>query len=153
LRLSQIYKVKAGDHAVEAEGLTAARWAKSVLGPKQRFAAGQANARLLQAYGNEFAVAGSNPDVEDILRTPTLESWQAPLLRENRLRYVIVDLRRVSSDNLAGYFFLRPQPRTAADDLYFPDTVSSKFEGPKLRAARIYDSVNIVNWDLLPQRH
>ena len=143
----------AGDVLASEEGLTAARWAKSVLGPEQRFAASDANARFLLAYGNEFAVAGRHPDVSDILQTPTLESWQLPLLRQNRLRYVLVDLRRASFDNVAGYFFLRSRPRTAAEDTYFPLAVSEKFEQPKLRASTIYDSGSIMIWDLPPPRH
>jgi hypothetical protein len=144
LRLSQPYRIEAGGRTIDAEGRSMAGWADRVLGPGRRYAASDADARLLNTYAAGFAMAGQSPDVEDILRTPRLDRWQLPLLRENGLRFVVVDRRHRSFDNTGGYFFGFRAGSERADALYDPK-VARKFDH---RFDRVFDSGDIVIFDV-----
>jgi hypothetical protein len=120
-----------------------ASWALRVLGPGRRYAASDADARLLNTYADSVAIAGRHPDVADLLKSPTLESWELPLLREHDVRYVVTDRRRRAFDNTAGYFFgFRSGPLR---DERLPKSAVRKFR----RFDRIFDSGDIVFFKLV----
>jgi hypothetical protein len=142
LRLSQPYEISAGGNVVPSQGRAMASWALRMLGPGRRYAASDADARLLNTYADSVAIAGRHPDVADLLKSPKLESWQLPLLRENDVRYVVTDRRRRSFDNTAGYFFgFRNGPQR---DERLPKATVRKFH----RFDRIFDSGDIVIYKL-----
>jgi hypothetical protein len=142
LRLSQPYEISAGGHVVPADGRAMASWAKRRLGPGRRYAASDADARLLNTYADSIASAGRHPDVADLLKSPTLESWELPLLRSKHIRYVVTDRRQRSFSNTAGYFFgFRSGPHR---DERLPKAVVRKFR----RFDRIFDSGDIVIFNL-----
>jgi hypothetical protein len=145
LRLAQPYRIEAGKHAIEPAGRQLARWVDTRLGPDRRIAASDADARSLATYAAAFSVAGTYPDVVDILKTTTFPAWQVTLLRDNRLRYVAVDRRLRSFDILGGYFFDAHGGSLIAEGL-LPIAVVHKFE--QAGANRIYDSGDIVVFDL-----
>jgi hypothetical protein len=147
LRLAQPYRIDASGRTIDAEGRAVAGWAATVLGPGRRFAASEADARLLNTYASGHAIAGRSPDVIDILRTPTLDPWMLKVLRENRLRFVVVDRRGRSFDNTGGYFFGVREGSDGADSLLDPAVVA-KFDG---RFDRLLDSGNIVVFDVAPR--
>jgi hypothetical protein len=144
LRLSQPYRIEAGGRTIDAEGRAMAAWAHRVLGPGRRYAASDADARLLNTYASGFAMAGQSPDVEDILQTPTLDRWQLPVLRANGLRFVVVDRRHRSFNNTGGYFFGFRAGSERADALFEPK-VAWKFDH---RFDRLFDSGDIVVFDV-----
>jgi len=141
LRLSQPYQVDAASRVIEPEGRLLARWAGAQLTPASRFAATQSDSRLLLAYASEYALSGSSPDIQDVLATPTLPPWELALLRGHRLRYVAVDLRKRSTDNMAGYYF-----GAGRSDKLLTVQIAHKFD--RLRADRVYDSGAILVYDL-----
>jgi hypothetical protein len=147
LRLSQPYRIRAGSHAINAEGRQLARWAVVELGPGRRFAASDADARLLASYASAFAITGTFPDVKDVLKTSALAPWELAILRDYRLRYVAVDRRDRSFDSQAGYFFGR-RPEAGVPDTLLPLQVEEKFD--RIRADRLYDSGDIVIFDMGP---
>jgi hypothetical protein len=148
LRLSQPYRIKADGHVVEPQGRQLARWVDKRIGPGRRFGASDADARLLATYSSSFALSGVYPDVVDILKSTTLPPWQVALLRNNRLRYVVVDRRLRSFDTMGGYFFDRAGSEASRERL--PIGVVRKFD--KSGANRIYDSGDVVVFDLGPQQ-
>jgi hypothetical protein len=145
LVLGQTFEASAGSATLHPEGVTAADWARRLLGPNRRFAADASNARLLAAYGHEFAIAGTNPDVRSVIRDPRIDGWHIRLLRRNGIRYVLVDRRRVSEDALAGYFMnTATTPRAWLEQ--FPVKDVHKFDRqPDI--SRLYDSGDIVIYD------
>ncbi len=144
--LAQTSTIAADGSTIQAPGFAVAAWAKSVLGPHRRFAADASNSRLLAAYADEFAISGTNPDVRSVIREPKLEGWHVRLLRRYGLRFVLVDRRRISEDELAGYFFA-----TDATPSFWRDTFGGraihKFDRQPL-VSRILDSGNIVIYDV-----
>ena len=145
LRLSQPYRLEAEGTAIDPEGRLLAAWAAGNLGTGLGFAATEADARFLLAYAREKAVAGTHPDVRDVLASPTLPAWQLSLLRDNGLRFVAVDLRKRSTDAMSGYYFALETGRRTADELV-DRRAATKFDAA--RADRLFDSGSILVYDL-----
>jgi hypothetical protein len=145
LRLALPYKVKIGAATVYPQGRMLARWAGGSLSSGQRFAASDADARLLNTYGGSFAIAGTNPDVLDVLQTATLPPWELALLRDQDIRFVAVDRRKRSFDIESGYFFAVRGANSQVDSLLPPST-ATKFDA--IQAARPFDSGDIAVYDL-----
>jgi hypothetical protein len=144
-QLARPLRASAAAGTISSPPLSLAQWAEKL--PDGRFAAGTADAGLLLDPGGKMALAGSSPDVEDVLDEEALAGWMVPLLRRNDIRYVAVDRREVSSDNLRGYYFSR---RDGEEELR-PLSVSSKFnEIPGV--ARVYTNGPITVFDLKAQR-
>jgi hypothetical protein len=155
---SELVLAKASDAAVGAttihpEGVIAATWARRELGAGRRFAADGSNARLLAAYADEFAITGTNPDVQRVIREPKLEGWHVRLLRRYRIRYVLVDRRRISEDALAGYFFVTNESPPTWRETFPPRSVRKFDRQPG--ASRLFDSGDIVVYDIarLKEKH
>ena len=141
--LAQPLRATAGGRTIVSPPLGVAEWAADEV-PGGRFAASTADAGLLLEPGGKTALAGSSPDVEDLLDEESLEGWELPLLRRNKLRYVVADRRVTSTDSLRGYYFAKEG--TAAADLA-PKSAVAKFNRlPGI--ARVYTNGTITVFDL-----
>ncbi len=147
-QLARPLRVAAGDGTIASQPLAMAEWARTRV-PGGRFAAAGADAGLLLTPGGKFVLAGPHPDIEDILTTAEVESWQLPLLRRNHLRYVVADRRRVSGDSLRGYYFAT-SGRNAGGELE-PRSVVAKFNRIP-GVARLYTNGAITVFDLEGKR-
>jgi hypothetical protein len=143
-RLSEPYYVRAGSAVLRPEGRTFAAWAHAHLPLGARAAASESDARLLATYAGAYAVAGSHPDVRDLLQATTYDPWQRELLRKNEIRFVVVARRKRSFDNTAGYYFGLLPPAGHPDALY-PSTVAWRFD--RAGFSRIYDSGTLIAYD------
>jgi hypothetical protein len=141
-QLAQPLRASAEGREIVSEPLALGNWVKERL-PTGRFAAPSADARLILDPGGAEAVAGTNPPVQDILAAPAFSGWELPLLREQRLRYVVADRREVSEDAVRGYYFRVPGRN---DTQLRPKATGYKFA--KLPAGRVYDSGSIAVYDL-----
>jgi hypothetical protein len=101
---------------------------------------------MLLTPGGKAVLAGPYPNVEDILTDPQLAGWQLPLLRRHHLRYVVGDLRAISSDSIRGYYFSEGK----SEELQ-PKGVAAKFNQVP-GAARVYANGLITVFDLKGQR-
>jgi hypothetical protein len=144
-QLARPLRASAAGATISSPPLALAEWAEDL--PEGRFAASTADAGLLLVPGGKTAIAGSFPDVEDVLDEEGLAPWMLPLLRRNELRYVAVDRREVSSDSLRGYYFSRRD----MDEGLRPPSVSAKFNAiPGI--SRVYTNGPITVFDLGAQR-
>ena len=143
-QLAKPLRASVDDRVVSSPPLATAEWARREL-PEGRFAAATADANLLLVPGEKIVLAGSHPDVEDMLTQETLEPWQLRLLRDNDLRYVVADRRKISSDGLRGYYF--PVDDEAASTRLLPAGAVTKF-GLVPGAARLYDNGTINVYDM-----
>ena len=106
---------------------------------------------MLMAHGSQLPSAGYSHYVSGILHAEFLEDWMLDNLRGGGIRLVAVDRRKISGDNLAGYFFW---PRSLNDALGgdLPVATVTKFdEAPE--AQRLWDSGDIVLYDVSRVRH
>ena len=143
LRVAQPYRIEAGGNAIDPQGVVAAEWSRSVLGVANRIAADPSNARLQLDVGRQTALTGTNPDINDALQAETLAPWVVRRLHLSRVRYVLIDRRRISFDPMRGLFF-RPTHQPAA--ALFPAATSRRFDAGG--ADRVFDSGNIVVYDV-----
>jgi hypothetical protein len=142
-QLAKPIRVSAEGSTIESEPLALAEWTAKNLPAGPRFAAPEADGRLLLTPGGQFALTGQGPDIEDIVGEPDFPSWQKEILRDNGIRYVVADRREIAGDNVRGYFFTVPG---SGSDALLPVGVVHKFA--RLPAARLYDSGRIVLFDL-----
>jgi hypothetical protein len=142
-QLARPIRASAEGRTIVSPPLAMAEWARD-RAREGRFAAGIADAGLLLDPGDREAIAGTSPDVEDIIDSEALEGWQLPLLRENDLRFVVADRRGTNGDTLRGYFFATPGSPTAE---LAPKSVISKFNNVT-GAARVYTNGTMTVFDL-----
>src|SRR5439155_14651254 len=88
LVLAKASEAAVGGTTIHPQGFVAAKWARTELGAGRHFAADESNARLLAAYGDEFALVGTNPDVRAVIREPKVEGWHVRLLRRYGVQFV-----------------------------------------------------------------
>jgi hypothetical protein len=142
VQLARPVQARANGHEIDSEPLALAQWARQRI-PGSRFAAPEADARLLLTPGEQVAFGGQGPDVEDIVGETELPSWQLEILHEYHLPFVVADRRLAAEDTLRGYYLSAP-------DLYGEDLLSEdvvrKFA--RIPAARVWDSGRIVLFDL-----
>ncbi len=141
-QLARPLKVSAAGETIVSPPLAMAEWATRDVS-NGRFAAPTADANLLLAPGDKWVLAGPYPDVEGILEDPDLGSWQLPLLRRHKLRYIVSDRRPASSDGLRGYYF----STGGSAEGRLPRGVTAKFDAVP-GAARIYNNGPITVFDL-----
>ena len=147
LRLGRPYQVAVGNITVEPQGVATARWMRAVLGPNNRVAADESNGRLMLAYGGQYVLAGRYPNIKDLLITPNIPDWQVHIMQTEQIRYVVVDRRLISWDNMAGLYFDETNGGPIPDaDLFAPEIVQ-KFDKPK-NVSRIFDSGHVVIYDV-----
>jgi len=147
-QLAHPLRASAEGRTIVSPPLGMAEWAGQNIADG-RFAAPVADARLLLVPGGHVALAGSSPDVADIVEKPTLEGWEMPLLRKQNLRYVVVDRRPTSGDGIRGYFF--SPDGSPGEGEYLPSSTVTKFARLP-GVARIYSNGAISVFDLRARR-
>jgi hypothetical protein len=141
LQLASPVRASADGGTISSPPLAVAEWARDHTDEDSRFAAGTADARMLLSPGSRIAFAGKHPDIEDLLLEPAISTWEIPLLREHRIRYIVADSRDVARDSSRGYSFSTP------DEEIIPQSAIVKFrEIPG--ATRIYSSGEMSVYDL-----
>lgn len=143
LQLASPLRAGADGRTISSAPLATGEWAERYIPAGRRFAAGDADARLLMVPGERVALAGRHPDIEDILLEPAFSGWELPLLRRRNVRYVVTDRRELGTDVTRGYFFaLRDE-----DEELLPRAAIAKF-GQIPGAAKVYASGQISVYDL-----
>jgi hypothetical protein len=144
-RVAFPYRIERNGAVIEPEEVTFGKWAGRALPPGQRIATEDSEARVLQLYGYQDAVAGGSPDVRDMLHVESLDDWMITLLRDHRFQYVAIDRRTISTDVMRAYFFASEgSPRAE----HRSTVVSGKFD--RSTAFRVFDSGEIVMYDVEP---
>lgn len=143
-QMARPLRAKAEGRTIVSPPLAMAEWARDRI-EDGRFAAPVADGRLLLDPGNKVAISGESPDVKDIVEGDELVGWELPLLRENDLRYVVVDRREIAGDGVRGYYFTTDG--AGFDEELLPRSTVTKFEALP-RAARIYSNGPITVFDM-----
>ncbi len=143
------YIVTADVRSVEPEGIQAASWSLSYLGPDNRIETDRINRMLMLSYGDQRVVTGLDDkvDVSPIFYSSSLGSKEVGILRQGRIQYLVVDLRLSTSLPLLGFYFEEGEvgsfhltsPISRADLTKF-NTMS--------QINRLFDSGNIVIYDV-----
>jgi hypothetical protein len=145
-QLPRPLRISANGKTIVSPPLAMAEWAAHDIA-NGRFAAPTADANLLLVPGDKSVLTGPYPNVEGVLKDPDLGSWQLPLLRRHKLRYVVSDLRPAAADGIRGYYFTTDR----SSEGRLPRSVTSKFNRVP-GVARIYANGPITVFDLEGER-
>jgi hypothetical protein len=140
------YLVGADNRSIGAPSLGAALWVGSHLPAGSRIAADRDNGALLDAFGHVDPVTaiGGTVNVGPIYFSATMGSFQLALVRQAKIRYLLVDDRLASGPPQFGVYF-EPGETAGTERLTAADL--DKFSSvPGIR--RIYDDGPIQIYDL-----
>jgi hypothetical protein len=143
------YVVTADGRSVEREGIQAASWFLPHLGPANRIGTDRIDRLLLLSYGDQRIITGLNDkiDIAPVFYSSSLGSKELAILREAKIRYIVVDQRLSTSLPLLGFYF--EEGEASSFQLRHPISKASltKFNAiPQVK--RVFDSGNIVVYDV-----
>jgi hypothetical protein len=145
-RLARPYLVEVDGRAVEPPGIATARWMRSYVGPNNRIATDQSNARLMLAYGEQAPLTGRIHGIQAMLTSTEIRRGEREILQGIDVRYVVVDERKVSWDNMIGLYFNRENHVRQGTEL-FERTIFTKFDEQE-GVSKILDSGSIGIYDV-----
>jgi hypothetical protein len=146
-RLPGPHQVAGFERSVGPEEIAASLWAKSALGPGNRFAADFGIYPVLGSYGDQNPVRGVA-----YLYTSARYTWAvASRVGAQQLRYALVDWRLTRALPADGKYF-PGDAETARYTSPLSPTDLHKF-GRRAGMARVYDDGNIVIFDLKGGQH
>jgi hypothetical protein len=133
--------------SLDPQGVAAARWARIYLGPGNRMGADNSNARLMQAYGEQYALAGSEFGIQHLYTGDTIGSGEIEVIQVSGIDYLVFPYPYESWNQLRGLFF-NPEEGQAGDEDGFPQPfVVEKFDqNPDVE--RLLDTGNVVIYDI-----
>lgn len=143
------YMVSADTRSIEAEGIDAAKWANTNLGPNNRMAADRINGLLMLAYGEQHTVmnVGDGVNVGGIYLSPTVGKYQTQLLQKGKIRYLVVDRRLSTALPLVGIYFENGEP--GSENRTTPISAADLAKFDKLpNVNRLFDSGDIIVYDV-----
>jgi hypothetical protein len=142
-RLPGSYQAAGAERSVGPEQVASADWALAVLGPGNRFATDEGDMPVLGGYGDQ-AIAGADGF---LYTSPSFTPAAAREVQDQSIGYVLVD-RRLSQMLPASGQYFPVDPNVGTYRRPLPLAGLTKFN-QIAGVARIYDSGNIVIYDLL----
>lgn len=151
-RLPGPYQVAADTRSVERQGIAAAVWMQTVLGPGNRVAADRTNRLLVATYGQQTPVTNyrDRVDIASIYYAETLDERVRATIRQGELDYLLVDLRMSRAAPQLGHYIEDGELRFEDADgrpLPVPERLLRKFDDDA-RIDRVLDSGSIIVYDL-----
>lgn len=143
------YEVIADPRSIEPEGIQAAIWTQSYLGPQNRLATDRTNQILMGTFGSQYIVSTSTDyvDVSPVFLSLHFGPDEISILKSAHVRYLVVDLRLTQALPLLGYYYDSGEEGAFKHTtLLAPDTLGKFSTVPQ--ANRVFDSGNIVIYDM-----
>jgi hypothetical protein len=154
LRLPADYRVGADARSIDDQGLAAADWTRTYLGPDREVVADSANRRIQAALGGQDPVTAYNDGIGTawLMFSSTLSDTDRRVLREARIEYVIADYRLTLALPEFGIYFEPAEPDAFAHETPMsPEAIFKWDREPDV--ARLYDSGDIVIYDVRELSH
>lgn len=143
------YRVAADMQSIEPEGVDAAHWARTNLGPGNRVAADRINRLLMGSYGEQYPVTNlaDHVNIAPVFTSDELGSFERSLLRQGNIRYLVVDRRLSEGLPLFGVYFENGEPGE-----YEHSTPINLYALLKFNympgVSKVFDSGNIAIYDV-----
>ncbi|MBO0791755.1 MAG: hypothetical protein J2P36_12515 [Ktedonobacteraceae bacterium] len=142
------YTVGADRRSLEPEGINAALWTLSNLGPDNRIGTDRTNQMLLSTYGDQRIVTELDDQVEvsPIFYSTQFDEADIELLQAGKIHYLVVDMRLSTSVPALGFYFVSDEPEANHITTPISRTALTKFDTiPDIN--RLFDSGNIAIYD------
>lgn len=137
------YLVGADGRSIEPEGIEAAVWSLTYLGPDNRIATDRVNQMLMSTYGDQRILTrlDDNLDISPLFYSSEFDNDDISLLRYGQIHYLVVDTRLSTALPLVGIYFENDRPTSiiSSDAL-------TKFNAVT-QIDRLFDSGDIVIYD------
>jgi hypothetical protein len=148
-RLPGPYLLEADARSVEPEGISAATWADTRLGPENRMATDRTNGLLMGSYGNQRIVTGvmDGVFVGGVYFSPTFGTNDEYLLKRGDVRYLLVDMRMSTALPMFGVYTESGEPHANEHTEPIPLQALEKFDYLP-HVDRVFDSGNIILYDV-----
>jgi hypothetical protein len=150
-RLPGPYLVGADTRSIDPEGIDAARWAATFLGPGNRILADRTSQNLMGTYGGQRPVTGYGDQQFAYLAvfSPELGPSERSLLRQSGVRYIVIDRRLSTALPLVGVYYEIGEPHWSHRTVPFPADGLAKFDAaPDMN--RVFDSGDLIIYDTSP---
>ncbi len=137
------YMVGADARSITPESIAGATWMLRYVGPNHRLASDEENALIFATYGRQFSITPlTTPYDPSVLFTePTYDNRVQQMIDDERLQYLVTDLRLTTSLPAQGnYFGGGAQPQFTSP---LSQAAMEKFSSV-VGVDRVYDSGNIV---------
>ena len=143
------YQVSADDRSIEPEGITAAVWTNTYLGPGHIVASDRDNTELMATYGRQFAeTSGSAPiAVSWVFLSAQFGTGVVTILRQDHIQYLVVDLRLSTALPETGTYFNNGEPDAQHYTQPIDRAALEKFDVVP-GVSRIFDSGDIIIYDV-----
>lgn len=142
------YLVSADSRSITQEGISAAQWADSSLGPGNRVATDRVDTMLMLTYGNQRVVTSLDDhlDPSPIFTSATFDSEDLAIVQSAHLHYLVVDLRMSTGLPRRGFYFSEDEPNAFNYDAPMSLEALTKFDHMS-DVNRIFDSGDLVIYD------
>src|SRR6266699_1386203 len=143
------YVVVADGRSIEPEGIQAATWSLTYLGPDNRVGSDRINQMLMNSYGDQNVVTGlaDNIDISPVFFSAQFDPKDIAILQQAGVRYLVVDLRLSTSLPLERFYFESDEPGAFMLTHPISNAALTKFNTvPQIN--RLFDSGNIVIYDV-----
>jgi len=138
------FEVSAGNRSIDAEGVSAARWANAHSTPGEYFFADEPDTELLTAYTHLHPQTGvvNGTGIGALFLSTTFGAFERSIISTDKLKYLVVDERDSSARPRSGRYFDSATPKSG-----YPTTISpsalAKFDQATC-LDRVYDSGHVV---------
>ena len=106
-RMPWPYQVGSDTRSIEPQGLLAAQWASSYLGPNNRMAADRINMTLMGTYGQQRMITDliDHVSISGIFLSTHLGPNEFEALQKGRIQYLVIDHRISTALPLDGHYY------------------------------------------------
>jgi hypothetical protein len=149
-RLPGPYLVSADGRSIESQGLSAALWTRTVLGPGQAFAADRVNAILLATFGGQDVVTTyqTGVPVRQLYLSSDLGDKERKIAAQGNVSYLLADYRLTTGLPVVGHYFDRGEELVVGErQTPLDPALLDKFDrAPDI--SRVFDGGDIRIYDL-----
>ncbi|MCL4466870.1 MAG: hypothetical protein M1389_12740 [Chloroflexi bacterium] len=148
-RLPGPFLVASHTRSVGQEGLAAAEWARTYLGPDNRIATDFINQLLMGSYGAQHPLvpSASGEMISPIFFSSQFGAAELALLQRAAIRYVLIDRRLGSGLPMTGFYFDAEEPEAFHHTTPIPLSTLGKFDSTD-NVSRILDTGDIEIYDV-----
>lgn len=133
-----------GSRSVEQEGVAAAEWARSYLGPGNIVGADETNMLLMSTYGQQqvSTTLSGGQDINWVLYAPQMQAEQEKTLRRGSVRFLVVDYRLATVPSLTKNYYPGTDIKIALSKFDSIRGISKIFDSGDIR---IYDVKGLLD--------
>jgi len=144
-RLPGPYLVSADSRSIEPQSLDATAWIRASLGPDNRIATDRVNGLLIGSYGEQYPVAHADTglDVGPVFFAPGFGPVQRGIIRQGKIRYLLVDRRLSTGLPVEGIYIDDSEPDAYRHTIPIALAALTKF-ARLIDVSQIYDGGDIL---------